>query len=211
MRLRVTEERDELSNLLAAFEDAVARIAPASLPPLLGALERLKALAWARALDAMGSSATRKPSGGLDELRHATPLQVAELLNLKEAYVHELCRSGRMQATKQGKYWLIPLSGLREWLRHSGHRVDRVPSPWLPSPDFENMPRADVSTGLDQTVVRDRVRVSTPKRRNSRRIQAREQRTLVRPLTSSSANDHPITSMDESKATAWSPAHSEGP
>lgn len=45
-----------------------------------------------------------------------TPHQVGELLSVKPAYVHELCRTGRIPATKSGKYWMIPVAGLKRWL-----------------------------------------------------------------------------------------------
>jgi excisionase family DNA binding protein len=123
-----------LGEIVTAFEQAVASAAPDSLPALLGTLERLKALAWARAADAAGGGpAPPTTADPVDELRHLTPLQVAELVNLKEAYVHELCRSGRIPAPKEGKYWIIPVSGLREWLGRSRHRIDPdAPHP-LPS------------------------------------------------------------------------------
>jgi len=57
-------------------------------------------------------------------LHHLTPAQVAELLNLTEPYVHELCRTGRVQATKSGKYWMIPVAGLRRWLVYQNRDVD---------------------------------------------------------------------------------------
>ena len=68
-----------------------------------------------------------------------------------------------------------------------------------------------IAIATRQTVMRDRVMSSTPKRRNSGRIRVGEQRPLVRPLTSSSANDHAMTSMDESEATARPPALKERP
>jgi excisionase family DNA binding protein len=119
---RPAEEDGDLGKIVTALERAVASAAPASLPAILGALEKLKALAWARAADpAGGPSSAADP---LDELRHLTPLQVAELLNLKEAYVHELCRSGRIPAIKERKYWIIPVAGLREWLGQCRRRID---------------------------------------------------------------------------------------
>ena len=53
-----------------------------------------------------------------------TPEQVAEVLSLKTAYVHELCRAGRIPATKSGKYWMIPAAGLRRWLAYQNCDID---------------------------------------------------------------------------------------
>jgi excisionase family DNA binding protein len=61
---------------------------------------------------------TPPPADPVEDLRHLTPQQVAETLSLKAAYVHELCRTGRIPATKSGKYWMIPVAGLRRWLAY---------------------------------------------------------------------------------------------
>ena len=65
-----------------------------------------------------------RASSSLEDLQHLTPAQVAELLSLTEPYVHELCRTGRVQATKSGKYWMIPVAGLRQWLVYPKRDVD---------------------------------------------------------------------------------------
>ncbi len=65
------------------------------------------------------------PVGALEKLRHVAPADVAELLGLKEPYVHELCRTGKLPATKKGKYWIIPVAGLREWVAYPRPGVDR--------------------------------------------------------------------------------------
>ena len=107
------------------LERHIAACGPAPLPGLLATLERLRALALAR-LVAVTTNARpdRADADPLDELRHLTPLQVAELLNLKETYVHELCRSSQMPAVKRGKYWMIPVVELREWLTRSRRPID---------------------------------------------------------------------------------------
>jgi excisionase family DNA binding protein len=124
---------ETLSQLLAALERAADTANPRSLSQLLGSLERLKAIAWGRLLTAAAPPA-RTPAEPLDDLRHLTPAQVAELLNLKEAYIHELCRSRQIPATKQGKYWIIPVAELREWMGRS-RGIDPSRSSSLPLPD----------------------------------------------------------------------------
>ena len=122
---------DEVGEAVLQLERHIAECGPAPLPGLLARLERLRALALAR-LVSMSTNARpdRADAYPLDELRHLTPLQVAELLNLKEAYIHELCRSSQMPAVKRGKYWMIPVVGLREWLTRSRRPIDRS---WLNS------------------------------------------------------------------------------
>ena len=125
---------ETLSQLLAALERAADTANPRSLSQLLGSLEQLKAIAWGRLLTT-AAPPERMPAEPLDDLRHLTPLQVAELLNLKEAYVHELCRSRQIPATKQGKYWIIPVTELREWLGRSRRGIDLGRLGSLPLPD----------------------------------------------------------------------------
>jgi excisionase family DNA binding protein len=104
------------ADLLAAVERATVGASPATLVKLLGDLERFKAILWQRLLLTATAPVAPPPSDPVDEIRHLTPHQVGELLNLKPAYVHELCRTGRIAATKSGKYWMIPLTDLRRWL-----------------------------------------------------------------------------------------------
>ena len=101
--------------MVSALERATDAASSSALAQVLGSLERLKAITWGRLL-AAAAPAERPRTESLEELRHLTPIQVAELLSLKEAYVHELCRSRKIPATKQGKYWIIPVAELRECL-----------------------------------------------------------------------------------------------
>lgn len=159
------------------FEQALASATPGSLPAVLGTLEKLKALAWARATDVVGSAEPTRAINPLDELRHLTPLQVAELLNLKEAYIHELCRSGRIPAIKEGKYWLIPLSGLREWLGHARQSVDPGLTGPLVLPDRPASLAMRSTNSLARTSATARGEVPTQARASSRRTAGRGDRT----------------------------------
>jgi excisionase family DNA binding protein len=49
---------------------------------------------------------------------------VSALLNLKAAYVHELCHTGRLPAVKHGKAWLIPQAALRDRLAYRPGDID---------------------------------------------------------------------------------------
>jgi excisionase family DNA binding protein len=115
------ESSAELHVLLAALEERVKTVPASSIPAALGDLERIKTLLWLRTRERIEPLPRTEP---LDELRHLTPSQVAELLNLKEPYVHELCRSRRLPALKQGKYWIISLARLRAWLAEPGGGID---------------------------------------------------------------------------------------
>ena len=97
---------------------------PLQLARLLGDLELVKASVWQRLVSATITGLTPVPTDPIEDLRHLAPRQVAEVLSLKPAYVHELCRTGRIPATKSGKYWMIPVEGLRRWLAYQNQDVD---------------------------------------------------------------------------------------
>ncbi len=123
------------NQLIADLERALDHASLATIPGLIGDLERLQTLLAARLMrEAIQSAQSPRPHESLDELQHLTPHQVAGILSLKAAYVHELCRTGRIPASKSGKYWMIPVTGLRRWLAYQNRDVDgnsrvRVDSP----------------------------------------------------------------------------------
>ncbi len=128
---------ESLSQLLEALERASGAAETCALQHLLASLERLKAIVWARVLS-LANPTTQTHTEPLEDLRHLTPIQVAECLGLKAAYVHELCRARRIPAIKQGKYWMIPVGELREWLARSRQGLDprrAVSLPWPDRPD----------------------------------------------------------------------------
>ncbi len=138
MRSTDTAARDaaEIAAQLEALDRIVVQGDAAGLPAMIAALERLKTVALARliALTAHARVDTA-PANPMDDLRHLTPLQVAELLNLKEAYIHELCRSTQMPAVKRGKYWMIPVAPLPEWLTRARRGIDPHRAESLRFPD----------------------------------------------------------------------------
>jgi hypothetical protein len=101
---------DHGGNPIVILERAVSSAEPRQLAILLGDLERLKATIWQRLLLITTTQLGAGPVDPIEDLRHLTAHQVGALLGLKAAYVHELCRTGRITATKSGKYWLIPLA-----------------------------------------------------------------------------------------------------
>jgi excisionase family DNA binding protein len=119
--------------LTKALTESLAGSDASTIASLLGDVERLRALAWEQLVRSVGQVSAPPPTNPVDDLRHITPLQVAELLNLKEAYVHELCRTGRLPAVKQGKYWLIPVAGVRRWVTSPNADVDDARIPPLQS------------------------------------------------------------------------------
>jgi len=124
---------------LAALEGAASDAAPSTLIRFLGDLERVKASLWQRLL-LLATTAQAGPTNPAEDLRHLTPQQVGEILSLKAAYVHELCRTGRIPAIKSGKYWMIPVEGLRQWLAYQKGDIDGTAQAPVQSPN----PRRDV-------------------------------------------------------------------
>jgi excisionase family DNA binding protein len=129
---------------LKALAESLAGSDAPTVASLLGDLEHLKALVWEQLVRLGAARATAAAPDPLDDLRHLTPQHVAELLNLKPAYVHELCRTGRLPAIKHGKYWLIPQASLRERLAYSRRHIDAPPEQDLESldPHVDSGPRA---------------------------------------------------------------------
>lgn len=103
-------------------------------PGLIRDLERLQILLAARLMrETWQAIPGTRSNTALEDLQHLTPTRVAELLNLTEPYVHELCRTGRIEATKSGKYWMIPVAGLRQWLAYQNRDVDGGAQPRVES------------------------------------------------------------------------------
>jgi excisionase family DNA binding protein len=124
-----------LGDLLTGLERAAAGAEASTIVRLLGDLERLKALLWQRlAATVVRADAMDPPADDVEALRHLTPHQVAELLSIKPAYVHELCRTRRLPAMKSGKYWMISVAGLRRWLMSGNGDVDATVTERLQSP-----------------------------------------------------------------------------
>jgi Helix-turn-helix domain len=129
------------TQLVPTLERALNQVPAAAIPVLIGDLERLRALLATRLMRETWQAAPgARSQDALEDLRHLAPAQVAELFNLTEPYVHELCRTRRMQATKSGKYWMIPVAGLRRWLLYQKRDVDGGTQPPVESRD----PRGEV-------------------------------------------------------------------
>jgi excisionase family DNA binding protein len=117
----------DTAQLVPALERALDHVPSAEIPALIGDLERLQSLLAARLMrEAWQAAPGARANAPLEDLHHLTPAQVAELLNLTEPYVHELCRTRRVQATKSGKYWMIPVTGLRRWLAYQNRDIDHA-------------------------------------------------------------------------------------
>jgi excisionase family DNA binding protein len=84
-----------------------------ALPLVLGELERLKGLAWAKMLQA---NAVPAQTPVLDGQLLTIP-QVASRLNIPESRVYELARQHKLHSVRIGKYVRVPISKLAEYER----------------------------------------------------------------------------------------------
>jgi excisionase family DNA binding protein len=119
-----TTSRDPEPDLLLSLERTINTAGLPHLVELLGGLESLKAILWQRLVSVTTTRAAPLAMDPVEELRHLTPQEVAKSLSLRAAYVHELCRTGRIPARKSGKYWMIPVAGLRRWLTYQKRDID---------------------------------------------------------------------------------------
>jgi len=106
---------------IAALRDALEAASAKQLPSLCEEIAKLEAIARIRLIARsrlLASAETAPPPD--DEIRTYTTAQLAELWNLPEPHIRELCRSKRIPAVKNGKYWQIPAVALRAWLDAQG-------------------------------------------------------------------------------------------
>jgi hypothetical protein len=119
------ESATSLTDRVLELVGNVSDVDPDQVVTLLGELERLRVRLLARVFAAdLVVSRTVRETDPLSDLQHLTPQRVGALLDLKPTYVHELCRTGKLAATKSGKYWMVSVAGLRQWLRDEKRPID---------------------------------------------------------------------------------------
>jgi excisionase family DNA binding protein len=101
---------------LAADPAGAASLEPATAQACLARIAGLLPLLLARIQAAPATDGAADPGPP----RCLKPRDVAALTGLEEAYVHALCRAGRLPAFKTGKYWLIPVERFRAWQAAGG-------------------------------------------------------------------------------------------
>lgn len=100
-------------DLIEQLDLALSKIKPAQCPGLLGELERLKALAWARLTTY--NHGTGELSQSSNQL--LTIPQVSERLALPVSRVYELARQGKIPVVRVGKYVRVQAGQLTKWMK----------------------------------------------------------------------------------------------
>ena len=101
----------DTSSLLAAFEQAMQSVPAADLPALLGELEKIKVIGWARTMHG-------PENGQADDV--LTVPEVAARLKLSRYRTYELCRQGTLKSIRLGNAVRVKPSALAEYLAQQG-------------------------------------------------------------------------------------------
>ena len=123
----------EYMTLLEQLERELTAWPSADCTQLLGMLERVRVLAWAKVLGSCRASpqALSRDNGG----RLLTVPEVAARLTIPEGYAYELARRGVLPVVRLGKYVRVPLAEFEIWVGQQTsleRRIDRA------SPDFHS-------------------------------------------------------------------------
>src|SRR5215831_13696985 len=94
----------DFRTLLEQLETEIPRWSPDNCTDLLGILERVRALAWARIVGSSSNSVS-----GQDSSQLLTLPQVAERLAVPETYAYELARQHKLPVVRLGKYVRVPV------------------------------------------------------------------------------------------------------
>lgn len=113
-----------LADLLTTLEGEIAKAPPAEVPVLVGHLEQLKAVLWARLTTAQASD-TEQDQSPEESNRLLTIPQAAQILAVPKGYAYELARRGGIPTVRFGKYVRVRLTDLWEWVaRHQEKGLD---------------------------------------------------------------------------------------
>ena len=107
---------DRLRGLLTTIEQGLTNLVPRDVATLLGDLERLRAVLWAR-LTVASTSAHPVPAAAEPADRLLTIPEVATRLGVPTAYAYELARRRQLPVLRVGlRYLRVPASGLATWI-----------------------------------------------------------------------------------------------
>jgi excisionase family DNA binding protein len=106
---------------IAAIEASIPDLGSSEGPTLLGELERLKGLIWARLISRPSHAVV--PNKGTDLL---TMPQVAKRLSIPEGRAYELARQGQLPVVRVGKYVRVDPTQLAQWIgEHAENGLDK--------------------------------------------------------------------------------------
>lgn len=118
-------EDDRLAALFASLEEVVMETPSAAIPALLGALERLRVVGYARLMSAPVNHI--QPESGAENDRWLTIPEVAARLRFTKSYCYQLARRSDLPVLRKGKHLRVRLADLRQWENAlCGDGLDRV-------------------------------------------------------------------------------------
>lgn len=103
-----------LTTALQTLEQAIEAAPATEVPVILGTLERLKAVVWARLFT------ERQPEQQTTGKDNLTAQDVAPILNVRLSMVYELVRTQRLKAYKVGKYIRFKEADVQEFRANGG-------------------------------------------------------------------------------------------
>jgi excisionase family DNA binding protein len=107
---------DRVRSLLTTIEQDLTELTPRDVATLLGDLERLRAVLWAR-LTVASASAHPAPAIVESTDRLLTIPEVATRLGVPTAYAYELARRRQLPVLRVGlRYLRVPAAGLATWI-----------------------------------------------------------------------------------------------
>lgn len=107
--------KSTLEDTLQTLEETIGAASIAEIPPLLGILERLKALSWSRMV--IEPQHTQREATGKTAM---TAKDVAPLLGVQPTMVYELVRQKKLKFYKVGKYIRFREGDVQEFLANGG-------------------------------------------------------------------------------------------
>ena len=117
---------DRVRSLLTTIEQDLTELVPRDVATLLGDLERLRAVLWARLTVASASAAHPAPAIAESTDRLLTIPEVATRLGVPTAYAYELARRRQLPVLRVGlRYLRVSAAGLATWIERLDDRGAR--------------------------------------------------------------------------------------
>ena len=108
----------------------VAELPAEKIPAVLGELEQLKAIVWARM---MGGSGPAEAAAEARPPKELSPRELGVRLGLRPRSVHELLRTNQLPGYKVGRLWRVDEADFQAWVESQKRGVDKAGITMIPS------------------------------------------------------------------------------